>query len=72
MANIHGDNYWLERIAGALSSATNTNAATGPKTGSKNSIGTTALQLSSTSFAPIVGVMVKASSVNADWSYAKH
>lgn len=62
---IYGDNQWLAIIADGLTSTDKTTW----KTGSKNSIGSTALQMYSSNYPLRIGVTVKASSVNAGRIY---
>jgi hypothetical protein len=62
---IYGDNKWLGIIADGLTSINKDSVSTG----SKNSIGSTAVQLYPASQELRVGVTVKASSVNAGRLY---
>ena len=62
---IYGDNKWLGIIADGLTPVDKTSF----NTGSKNSIGSTAVQMSSVAYTLRVGVVVKASSVNAGRVY---
>lgn len=63
---IYGDNKWLSIIADGLTSTDKTSFTTG----SKNSIGSIPLQMTTTSYALRLGVVVKASSVNVGRIYA--
>jgi len=62
---IHSDNTWLSMIADSSSPVNKTSVSTG----SKNSIGSTAMQLHPASYPLRSGVTVKASSVNAGRVY---
>lgn len=62
---IHSDNFWLSVIADALSPVDKTSFSSG----SKNSISTSAVQMTSTNYPLRIGVTVKASSVNAGRIY---
>lgn len=62
---IHTDNTWLSLIADGLVPVDKTSFSNG----SKNSIGSTPVQMSSTSYTVRVGVMVKASNVNVGRVY---
>lgn len=62
---IYTDNTWLSIIADGLTPVDKTSFSTG----SKNSIGTTAVQMSSTSYAVRRGVLIKASNVNVGRVY---
>jgi len=62
---IQSDNTWLSMIADASAAGDKTSV----KTGSKNSIGNTAVQMYADPYPLRVGVTVKASSVNAGRIY---
>ena len=62
---VYGDNKWLGIIADGLTPVDKTSVSTG----SKNSIGSTPLQMSTTDYDLRIGVTVKASSVNAGRIY---